>query len=66
VLLDLRRAVAALPTRQRLCVAYHHLAGLPYDQIAGLIGGTAAAARRAAADGIAALRTSPTLATLEF
>ncbi len=66
VLLDLRRAVAALPTRQRLCVAYHHLAGLPYDQIADLIGGTAAAARRAAADGIAALRTSPTLATLEF
>lgn len=50
------RAVAALPPKQRQCVAYHHVGGLPYDEVAALVGGTPAAARRAAADGIAALR----------
>ncbi len=55
---DVWAAVAALPDKQRQCVAYHHLAGLPYDEIAALVGGTPAAARRAAADGIAALRRS--------
>jgi RNA polymerase sigma factor (sigma-70 family) len=54
--LDLAAAVAALPPKQRQAVAYHYLTGLPYAEIAALIGGTAAAARRAAADGIAALR----------
>jgi RNA polymerase sigma factor (sigma-70 family) len=49
-------AVAALPTRQRLCVAYRYLGGLPYAEIAGITGGGEAAARRAAADGVAALR----------
>lgn len=49
-------AVAALPTRQRLCVAYRYLGGLPYAEIAELTGGSEAAARRAAADGVAALR----------
>ena len=49
-------AVAALPTRQRLCVAYRYLGGLPYAEIAALTGGGEAAARRAAADGVAALR----------
>ncbi|EWT02592.1 RNA polymerase sigma24 factor [Intrasporangium oryzae NRRL B-24470] len=49
-------ALAGLPDKQRLCVAYHHVAGLPHADVAGLVGGTAAAARRAAADGIAALR----------
>jgi hypothetical protein len=39
-------------------VAYHYLAGLPYAEVATIIGGTADAARRAAADGIAALRRS--------
>jgi RNA polymerase sigma factor (sigma-70 family) len=53
---DVWALVAALPPKQRQCVAYHHLAGLPYDEIAVLVGGTAAAARRASADGIAALR----------
>jgi RNA polymerase sigma factor (sigma-70 family) len=53
---DLVAAVAALPPKQRQAVAYHYLTGLPYAEIAGLIGGTTAAARRAAADGIAALR----------
>jgi RNA polymerase sigma factor (sigma-70 family) len=54
--LDLAAAVAALPPKQKQAVAYHYLTGLPYAEIAELIGGTAAAARRAAADGIAALR----------
>jgi RNA polymerase sigma factor (sigma-70 family) len=53
---DLWAALAALPDKQRRSVAYHHLAGLPYAEIAALLGGTADAARRAAADGIAALR----------
>jgi RNA polymerase sigma factor (sigma-70 family) len=56
--LDLWAAVKALPLKQRACVAYHHLAGLSYQEIAGIVGGTPEAARRAAADGIAALRRS--------
>lgn len=54
--LDLVAAVAALPPRQREAVAYHHLAGLPHTQVARLTGRTPAAVRRAAADGVAALR----------
>jgi len=54
--LDLWDAVNALPAKQRQTVAYHYLAGMPYADIAALIGGTAEAARRAAADGIKALR----------
>jgi RNA polymerase sigma factor (sigma-70 family) len=54
--LDLWAALAALPDKQRHVVAYHHLGGLPYDDVAALLGGTAAAARRAGADGIATLR----------
>ncbi|MGA8543768.1 MAG: RNA polymerase sigma factor [Mycobacterium sp.] len=53
---DLTEAVAALPTKQRQAVAYHYLAGLPYAEIATLLDSSADAARRAAADGIAALR----------
>lgn len=48
--------VSRLPERQRYALAYHHFAGLPYAQVAEILGGTAVAARRAAADGIAALR----------
>lgn len=55
---DLTAALAALPDKQRRCVAYHYLGGLPYAEIATLLGGTPDAARRAAADGIAALRRS--------
>ncbi len=55
---DLLAAVKALPLRQRQTVAYHYLAGLPYAQVAGIVGGSPDAARRAAADGIAALRKS--------
>src|SRR6201994_3778234 len=53
---ELAQAVAALPTKQRQAVAYHYLAGLPYAEIAALLDSTPAAARRAAADGIATLR----------
>ncbi|WP_408642118.1 RNA polymerase sigma factor [Speluncibacter jeojiensis] len=53
---ELFEALGALPLRQRQCVAYHHVAGLPYAEVAEIVGGTAAAARRAAADGIAGLR----------
>ena len=53
---DVWDAVAALPAKQRQTIAYHYLAGLPYAEIADIIGGTAEAARRAAADGIKALR----------
>jgi RNA polymerase sigma factor (sigma-70 family) len=53
---ELWAALAALPEKQRQTVAYHHLAGLPYAEVAALVGGTPEAARRAAADGVAALR----------
>jgi len=56
--LELTEAVAALPPKQRQAVAYHYLAGLPYAEIAALLQSSAAAARRAAADGIATLRRS--------
>jgi len=53
---DLAAAVDGLPPKQKHAVAYHYLAGLPYNEIAEILGGTAAAARRAASDGIATLR----------
>jgi len=55
---DLIAAVARLPVKQRHAVAYHYLAGLPHAEVAAILGGTTAPARRAAADGIAALRRS--------
>jgi RNA polymerase sigma factor (sigma-70 family) len=53
---ELTEAVTALPPKQRQAVAYHYLAGLPYAEIGTLLDSSAAAARRAAADGIATLR----------
>jgi DNA-directed RNA polymerase specialized sigma24 family protein len=50
------QAVRGLPDKQRQAVAYHYVAGLPYAEIAQILGGTTDAARRAAADGIANLR----------
>ena len=55
---DLWDAVGELPHKQRLAVAYHHLAGLSYREIAAITGGTEAAARRAAADGMKRLRAT--------
>ena len=54
----LRDAVAALADKQRSAVLLHHVAGLPYADVAAELGGTEAAARRAAADGIARLRAT--------
>ena len=54
--LDPWPAVLGLPLRQRQAVAYHHVAGLPYTDVAAILGCSVAAARRAASDGIAALR----------
>jgi len=60
---ELWEALKVLPPKQRQSVAYHYLAGLPYAEVATVVGGSTDAARRAAADGIAALRktyrTSP-------
>jgi RNA polymerase sigma factor (sigma-70 family) len=53
---DLWAALEALSLKQRETIAYHYLAGLPYNEVAAVVGGTPEAARRAAADGIAALR----------
>ena len=53
---DLWAAVARLPERQRLAVAYHYLGHLTHVETAELIGGTPAAVRRSAADGIKKLR----------
>ena len=53
---DLAGALQQLSAKQRQVVAYHYLAGLPYSDVASIIGGNAAAARRAAADAIASLR----------
>jgi RNA polymerase sigma factor (sigma-70 family) len=60
--LDLAAAIAALPRRQREAVAYHYLGGLPYQEVAAVIGGSTDAARRSAADGIAKLRRTYTAA----
>jgi RNA polymerase sigma factor (sigma-70 family) len=52
------QAVRDLPDKQRQAVAYHYVAGLPYAEVAQILGGTTEAARRAAADGIGNLRNS--------
>jgi RNA polymerase sigma factor (sigma-70 family) len=53
---DLDLALARLPAKQRQAVVQHYLGGLPYAEVAALLGGSTEAARRAAADGIAKLR----------
>ena len=55
---DLAEAITRLPAKQKQAVAYHYLAGLPYADVAAILGGSAEAARRAAADGVATLRRS--------
>jgi len=54
---ELRAALADLSPAQREAVVLHHLGGLPHHEIAAALGISPAAARRRAADGIAALRT---------
>lgn len=53
---DLWQAVAALPERQRLAIAYYYLGGLSHGETAELIGGSPESVRRAAADGMRTLR----------
>lgn len=54
--LDLWNALATLPDKQRAAVVHHHLAGLPFDEVAALTNSTPAAARKAASDGVRRLR----------
>ncbi|MEP7160688.1 MAG: sigma-70 family RNA polymerase sigma factor [Dermatophilaceae bacterium] len=61
--LDLVAAMAQLPPKQKLAVAYHYLAGLPYREVAAILGGSTDAARRAGADGVATLRRTYPAAT---
>jgi RNA polymerase sigma factor (sigma-70 family) len=53
---ELRAAVAVLAPKQREAVVLHYLGDLPYAEVAAAMGTSPAAARRNAADGIAALR----------
>ena len=55
--LDLWDALARLTASQRAAVVHHHLAGLPFDEVAALTGTTPTAARKAASDGVRRLRT---------
>ncbi len=55
---DVWAALSRLPDKQRLAVAYHHIAGLPFAEVARLLHNSPDAARRAAADGIKTLRGS--------
>ncbi|MET8413280.1 sigma-70 family RNA polymerase sigma factor [Streptomyces sp. NPDC005195] len=53
---DLWEEVGRLPGKQRQAVTFRYLAGMPYDEIAAVLGGSVEAARRAAADGLKNLR----------
>jgi RNA polymerase sigma factor (sigma-70 family) len=54
----LRAALEGLPFKQRSAVVHRWLAGMRYEEIGALLGSSAEAARRSAADGIANLRRS--------
>lgn len=56
--LDLVAALRTLTDRQRTAVVLHHLGGVPFTDVATELDCSPAAARRASADGIAALRTA--------
>jgi RNA polymerase sigma factor (sigma-70 family) len=60
---ELWAAVADLPDKQRQVIAYRYVVELSYGEIADIVGGTPAAARRAAADGIKKLRRTYSTAT---
>ena len=53
---ELHERLAGLPPKQRGAVIYRYLADLPYAEVATRLDCSEAAARRSAADGIAALR----------
>lgn len=62
---ELWNALGSLPRKQREAIAYHHVAGMPYAEVATLLGNTESAARRAAADGMKTLRAQYQGARLE-
>lgn len=53
---ELWAAVGRLPAKQRQAITLRYLAGMSHAQVAAAVGGSADAARRAAADGLANLR----------
>jgi RNA polymerase sigma factor (sigma-70 family) len=60
---DLGAAIASLTAKQQAAVVLHHVAGLPFRDVAALLDTSEAAARRSAADGIAKLRLTSTKGT---
>ncbi|WP_411734264.1 RNA polymerase sigma factor [Paeniglutamicibacter sp.] len=54
--LELLESLGSLSELQRKVIGYHYLLGFPYADIPAFLGGSAASLRRAAADGIKALR----------
>ena len=54
---ELVTALRALPPKQQAAVVHHYLADLPYREVGQIMGISPEAARRNAADGIAALRS---------
>lgn len=56
-LLDLRRAVDALPERMRLAVCLHHLAGLMVDEVAAAMGVATGTVKSTLHDGRIRLRS---------
>lgn len=54
--IDLWAAVGRLPEKQRQAITFRYLVGMSHAEIAGILGGTVDAARRAAADGLKNLR----------
>ncbi|MFL4472789.1 RNA polymerase sigma factor [Paeniglutamicibacter sp. MACA_103] len=55
--LELLESLASLSELQRKVIGYHYLLGFPYADIPAYLGGNPASLRRAAADGIKALRS---------
>lgn len=55
---ELVAALRSLPPKQQAAVVHHYLADLPYREVGEVMGISPEAARRNAADGIAALRST--------
>ena len=53
---ELWEAVGRLPGKQRQTITFRYLAGMSYEEISAVLGGSIEAARRAAADGLKSLR----------
>ena len=55
--LEMLDSLASLSELQRKVIGYHYLLGFPYADIPAFLGGNPASLRRAAADGIKAMRS---------